>query len=117
MASNGEQLSGAGRRRKGVKGEREITVKFEEHGFDVRGLEGAGDHIATKGKPGGLLALHIETKRQERMRPRLWMNQCVSETPSGMVPLVVARESNEEWLAMLPLSDLLDLLDRVNGHE
>ena len=114
MASNGHQapLSAAGRRRKGVKGEREVRNILEEHGFDVRGLEGEGDHIATKGRPGNLLALHVESKRQERLRIPEWLKQCIEETPDGMVPLVTFRRSGEEWNAVLPLHVLLELIDR-----
>lgn len=108
MAS--KPLDGAGRRRKGVKGEREVTLMFLDAGFDMRGLEGLGDHIATKGKPGGLLAFHVEAKRQERVRVRAWLRQCLAETPEGMVPLVCFRESGEEWAAVLRLSDLLELV-------
>ena len=110
MGSPSEPLSYAGRRAKGVRGEREVTIFFIEAGFDMRGLEGLGDHIATKGGPGGLLAFHVETKRQERVRVREWLRQCVAETPQGMVPLVCFRESGEEWAAVLRLSDLLELV-------
>jgi len=110
MATQPEPLSGAGRRRKGIVGEREVTKLFKEAGFAVRGLEGLGDHIATKGKPGGLLAFHVESKRQERVRIREWLRQCVAETPEGMVPVVCFRENNEEWAAVLPLDVLLELV-------
>lgn len=103
-------LSHKARRAKGVRGEREVTVFFIEAGFDVRGLEGLGDQIATKGVPGNLLAIHVETKRQERVRIREWLRQCVAETPEGMVPLVCFRESGEEWAAVLRLTDLLELI-------
>jgi len=103
-------LSGRGRRQKGVKGEREVMKLFDETGFAVRGLEGLGDHIATKGKAGGLLAFHIEVKRQERVRVREWLKQCRAETPEGMIPLVCFRENGETWAAVLALDDLLGLV-------
>lgn len=106
-------VSAKGRRDKGVGGEREVTVLFEQRGFDVRGLEGLGDQIATKGTPGELLAFHLECKRQERLRIHEWLRQCIAETPTGMVPLLVYRRSREDWNAVLPLSALLDLLERL----
>src|SRR5262245_32986772 len=105
-----EPLDGKGRRNKGLRGEREVTQLFTDAGFDMRGLEGLGDHIATKGRPGGLLAIHVEAKRHERVRIREWLKQCVEETPTGMVPVVCFRENNEEWAAVLPLSYLLELV-------
>ena len=106
-------ISGKGRRDKGVKGEREVTKLFAERGFDVRGLEGLGDQIATKGSPGALLAFHLECKRQERLKVSEWLRQCVEETPEGMVPLLAYRRSHEDWVAVLPLESLLDLLERL----
>ena len=106
-------VSAKGRRDKGVRGEHEISQIFVERGFDVRGLEGLGDQIATKGKPGGMLALHVETKRQERLKIHEWLRQCIDETPAGMVPLLVYRRSHEDWNAVLPLAALLDLLERL----
>lgn len=103
-------LSGAGRRRKGVTGEREVTQLLQANGFAVRGLEGLGDHIATRGSAGHLLALHLEVKRQERLRIPEWLRQCIDETPEGMVPLLTYRRSNESWVAVLLLDDLLELI-------
>ena|SRR5215510_5049767 len=110
MSTDSEPLGAKGRRAKGIRGEREVKVLFVEAGFSVRGLEGLGDHIATKGRPGGLLAFHIESKRHERVRVREWLRQCVKETPEGMVPIVCFRENNEEWAAVLPLDSLLELV-------
>jgi hypothetical protein len=104
-------LSAGGRRAKGIRGENEVTKLFTKAGFAMRGLENQGDHIATRGKPGGLLALHVETKRQERVRVPEWLRQCKNETPPGMVPVVCFRQSGEEWTAALPLKTLLELLN------
>src|SRR5262245_48995844 len=102
-------LSGKGRRAKGVTGEREVATAFKGAGFDVRGLEGLGDQIAVKVKPDRLLIFKVEAKRHERVRVREWLNQCRAETPEGMIPLVVFRENNEQWAAVLDLADLLEL--------
>lgn len=103
-------MTGKGRRNKGVRGEREVAKLFESAGFDVRGLEGLGDHIATRGAAGALTAFHLETKRQERVRVPEWLRQCQAETPAGMVPLLAFRQNEGEWIAVLPLNRLLELL-------
>lgn len=103
-------MDGKGRRSKGVNGEREVAKLFTEAGFDVRGLEGLGDHIATRGTAGQLTALHLETKRQERVRVPEWLRQCEDETPAGMVPLLCFRQNRGEWIACLPLDKLIELL-------
>jgi hypothetical protein len=103
-------LSGAGRRRKGVVGEREVKEIFAAWGFTVRGLEGLGDHMATKRGREGLIAFHLEVKRQERLRVPEWMAQAEAESPDGFIPLLCYRRSNEKWHAVLGLGDLLGLI-------
>lgn len=103
-------LSGSGRRRKGVVGEREVTHLFSDAGFDVRGLEGLGDHIVSRGVAGKLLVFKLEVKRQERLRIHEWMRQCEAETPPGMIPLLVYRRSGEPWRCVLGLDRLLELV-------
>ena len=93
-------------RRKGVEGERQVRTIFERAGFTVRGLEGAGDHLALMGR----LVLHVEAKRQETARPWQWARQAIAEAPIGSLPLVAMRCSRMPWLAMTPLTDFARLL-------
>jgi len=103
-------LSGAGRRAKGVRGELEVKKLFAAWGFTVRGLEGEGDHIATRKDEDRLLAFHLETKRQERLYLPKWYAQASSEAPEGFVPLVEYRRSGEPWMSVLETANLLALL-------
>jgi len=103
-------LSGAGRRAKGVKGELEVKQLFGAHGFAVRGLEGEGDHIATRKTDEGFIAFHLEVKRQERLRIPEWYAQASSEAPEGFVPQVCFRRSQEPWMSVLETARLLELL-------
>ena len=101
-------------RRKGVVGEREVAALLEAHGWTVRGLEGQGDHLATKltvseGAEGSW-TLHVECKRQERLQLWQWIEQANREAPPGTVPVVVFRRSRGEWRADLRLTDLLRLI-------
>jgi Holliday junction resolvase len=102
--------TGSHKRRKGLVGEREASKILQEHGFEVRGLEGGGDHIASRGEPGQTLVLHVEIKRQERTRIPEWIRQVVQETPAGMVPLLCFRQNGEQWYAVMPLQTMLGLL-------
>jgi len=103
-------LSGAGRRAKGVRGELEVKKLFAAWGFSVRGLEGEGDHIATRKDGTRMIAFHLETKRQERLRIPEWYAQASSEAPEGFVPLLCWRRSNEPWMSALETANLLTLL-------
>jgi hypothetical protein len=101
-------------RRKGLEGEREVRALWESHGFTVRGLEGAGDHVIVRHEPRPALPLtaliHSEVKRQEVSRPLLWMGQASREAPPGAVPVVSWRPSHTPWIAFLWLDDLAKLL-------
>ena len=99
-------LSGRGKRAKGVRGEHEVRKLFEEHGFDVRGLEGLGDHYASRGR----IRLHLETKRQERLRIPEWVAQAEREAPGGTTPVLVYRRNAEGWHVVLDLDDFFELI-------
>lgn len=95
-------------RDKGRKGEREVVLVLERHGFTVRALEGTGDHLAFHDG----LVLHVESKRQEQARVWAWLEQAESETPAGAVTMVAFRRSHGKWYAIVPLDDLAGALSR-----
>lgn len=101
----------AASRRKGVAGEREVAKAFEAAGWTVRGLEASGDHVVFRGRNGNeRLSLHLECKRQERVRLPEWLRQAEAEAPPGVPPVVVLRQSHGPWIACLKLDDLLEVI-------
>lgn len=107
--------SGAASRRKGRDGERECADLFIDMGWTLRGLESSGDWLAFKpatiNHPYGFdQTLHIEAKRQERLRIPEWLAQAENEAPPGVPPVVVFRQNKGRWYAALPLDDLLGLI-------
>jgi hypothetical protein len=114
-------MSGASRA-KGLRGEHEVAAIWEAHGFTVRGLEGAGDHLCIAGKgewkndPGGAtttwrpLTIHSEVKRQERLQLWQWIAQAEAESPPGAVPVVAFRRNRSPWYAAVRLDTLAELL-------
>jgi hypothetical protein len=94
-------------RAKGLRGEREVAVAFEQAGFEVRNLEMTGDQLVVC-QDG--LTLHGETKRQERLRLPEWTKQAEAESPPGAVPFVAYRASREPWRVSLRLDDFLRIL-------
>jgi hypothetical protein len=111
----------AASRAKGVRGEREVALRFEQAGWTVRGLEGQGDQLCVKlaapslsdaahGRDTPAVTLHVECKRQERLRLPEWLEQARAEAPPGVPPVVVSRQSHGQWVAHLPLDDLLRLI-------
>jgi len=101
-------------RAKGVKGEREVAKIWQAAGFEVRGLEGQGDHLVMtptfewRAVPVPSI-FHCETKRQERLRLPEWLAQAKREAPQGTIPVVCFRQNKGEWYACLSLASLVEL--------
>jgi len=98
-------------------GEREVMHVFDEYGWTMRGLEGQGDHLASKlyrhptdPLRGYTRVLHIEVKRQERLALPQWLRQADEEAPPGVYPVVCFRQSRGRWYAALPLDALLETI-------
>lgn len=100
-------------RRKGLKGEREVADRWEDAEWNLRGLEGSGDWLALRPPMSlcrGAVTLHIEVKRQERLKVPEWLKQAALEAPVGVPPVVCFRQNQGEWYAALRLDDLIGLL-------
>ncbi len=95
-------------RQKGARGERELTGKLREYGFDTRrgqqysGANGDADVV-------GLPGVHIECKRVERLNIEDAMAQSKRDARSGEIPVVMHRKNNSEWLVTLPLPLFMDM--------
>lgn len=97
-------------RRKGLGGEREVADLFEAYGWDVRGLEDQGDWLCVSRRAAGLMLLHLECKRAERLRFPEWIAQAMQEAPAGALPLLAFRQNRQPWRVVLELEQLLELL-------
>lgn len=99
-------------RNKGLRGEHELASIFTDAGWTTRGLEAGGDWLVFPALPHSAKprALHIECKRQERIRIVEWLDQARTEAPAGIPPVVCFRQNHGQWIAALPLADLLRLI-------
>jgi Holliday junction resolvase len=101
---------GASSRRKGVDAEREVAALWQTAGFQVRALEGMGDHLVMAPKStNAKLPIHCEVKRQERVRLPEWARQAEAEAPQGTIAVVAWRQNNGVWRADLRLDALVEL--------
>lgn len=96
-------------RRKGAGGELEVARIFKAADFDCDRTPNSGG-LRIRGDLHGDLPLHVEVKRQETARPWLWAKQSRDEASAGERWLVAMRRSHDEWLALLPLVDVVRLL-------
>jgi hypothetical protein len=95
-------------RAKGVEFERKVAAAFARAGFQVRGLEGGGDHLAIG--PGGRPLVHVEAKRRERMELASWLQQQGRDCPAGVLRCLVFRQSRRPAYAVIPFEQYLELL-------
>lgn len=95
-------------RRKGTDGERELSAKLREYGFEGRrgqqysGANGDADVI-------GLPGVHIECKRVERLDLYAAVEQSKDDARDQEIPAVFHRKNRKEWLVTLPLGRFIDL--------
>jgi Holliday junction resolvase len=96
-------------RTKGRTGELEVARIFQAAGFDCDRTPNSGG-LRIRGDLHGTLPIHVEVKRQETARPWLWAQQSRTDAGAGSRWLVAMRRSRDEWLALLPLVDVVRLL-------
>ena len=97
-------------RDKGKRGELELSHFLTGHGHPARrGQQYSGSpdspDVICKSLP-----FHFEVKRTECLSLYPAMQQAVNDDGEGSVPLVAHRRNKREWLAILRLDDLLELL-------
>ena len=95
-------------KKKGAEGERELSRKLREYGYDCRrsvqycGANGDADLV-------GIPGLHIECKRVERLNISDAMSQAISDAREGEIPVVMHRKNHEGWLVTLSLDSFIEL--------
>lgn len=78
-------------RRKGASGERELAKKLREYGYEARrgqqycGSNGDADVV-------GIPGIHIECKRVEALNIEKAMQQSISDSKDGEIPVVMHRK-------------------------
>lgn len=91
-------------REKGKRGERELSKKLREYGYDCRrgqqycGANGDADVV-------GLDGIHIECKRNERLNLYDAMAQAKADRKAEEIPVVMHRKNNCPWLVTMDLED------------
>lgn len=98
-------------KRKGARGELELAHYLTDHGHPARRgqqYRGGGD------SPDVIcpsLPFHFEAKRTERLSLYPAVDQAIADAGQGKVPVVAHKRNRKPWLAIMRLSDLLELLE------
>lgn len=93
--------------RKGRNGERELCKVLENYGYNVR----LGEPLNYGKEPdlSGLLGVHIECKRVEKLRLSEWMSRAEKDSQRFQdgAPTIFFRRSREPWMVCMKLTDWL----------
>lgn len=98
-------------RRKGASGERELAKKLREYGYEARrgqqycGSNGDADVV-------GIPGIHIECKRVESLNIKKAMQQSISDSKDGEIPVVMHRKNGEKWKVTMTLDDFIKIYKR-----
>lgn len=102
---------------KGKVGERELAAELRRL-FGVNARRGQ-QYCGGSDSPDVVvdLPIHAEVKRCERLSLYPAMRQAVRDAAKGKVPVVFHRQNREEWLAIIRLNDLPELVERLSALE
>lgn len=96
-------------RQKGAQGEREFAAVLKDAGILARrGQQFSGG----KDSPDvvtDLTGVHFEVKRVQAGNPYDWLAQAKRDGV-GKLPIVAHRRNGKDWMAILPMDQLIDLL-------
>lgn len=99
---------------KGARGERELSSKLKEYGYDTRrgqqycGANGDADVV-------GLQGIHIECKRVEKLNLYDAISQAKSDAKEKELPTVFHRKDRCEWLVTMTLEDWIKIYKEWSG--
>lgn len=105
---------GKSQREKGKRGERELSMKLREYGYNCRrgqqycGGNGDADVL-------GLSGIHIECKRVERLNLYAAMDQARHDTKEEELPAVFHRRDRCGWMVTMCLEDWIKLYRECNS--
>ncbi len=95
-------------RQKGAAGERELSRKLKEYGYEARrgqqycGSNGDADVV-------GLPGVHIECKRVEKLNIDAALQQAIHDASDQEIPAVFHRKNRTDWKVTIRLEDFMKL--------
>ena len=96
--------------RKGKVGELELAAFLRSHGIKARRGQQYEGGSESADVVSSLSGIHLECKRCERGSIYEWMLQAMEDAGPNQIPVVAHRKNKSQWLAVLSLTDLLNLL-------
>ncbi len=104
-------------RGKGKTGELELAKYLRDHGIAARRGQQFSGGTESPDVVTALEGVHFECKRVEAGNPYNWLKQAKKDAGPGKIPVVAHRRNREDWIAILPLEELLWLLSASAGRK
>ena len=104
-------------RRKGAAGELEAAKALNDvlpHAKARRAQQYCGHHTAADLVCEGLDGVMIEVKRRQSMNIHKVMAESLAHCTEAMLPVILHRKDNEEWLLTIRLEDLPKALQKLS---
>ena len=104
--------------RKGKNGELEAAHALNAvlpHAKARRAQQFAGHHTAADLVCEGLDGVMVEVKRRQSMNIHKVMSESVQHCTDGVLPMILHRKDNEQWLLTIRLEDLPLALKKLKG--
>ena len=97
-------------RTKGKVGELEFAAALKAKGLDARrGQQFSGSKDSPDVVCSSLTGVHFEVKRVQSGNPYKWLDQAIRDGVDKM-PVVAHRKNRKDWIVVMRMDDLLDLL-------
>lgn len=104
-------------KKKGSRGEREVRDILRRYGYQARrGQQYAGSPDSPDVKH-NIPNVHIEVKRTESLSLYKAIEQANADKGKDEIALIAHKRNRKEWLAILSLDDLLDLIVQIYPPE
>jgi Holliday junction resolvase len=98
-------------RAKGCRGEREFRDVLRDQGFTARrGQQFSGSPDSPDVLCEELPNIHFEVKRCENGNVYRWLDQAMRDCGMHKMPIVVHKKNGRQWVAILDVDDLINLL-------
>ena len=94
---------------KGKAGELEFSHFLAAYGITARRGQQFSGGTDSPDVMTNLTGVHFEVKRTESGNPYKWLDQAKRDG-KGKLPIVAHRRNNQDWIAVIPMGVLVDLL-------
>lgn len=103
-------------RRKGANGERAFRDYLRERGIEARRGQQFSGSPDSPDVISSLSGVHWEVKRVERLEIHKAIEQAQRDA-GDKLPVVAFKANRKDWLAILPMDKLMDLLGKENNED